>query len=60
MTTVSEAAPGGARNHAHERIWRRSTHALGKLWAKLIASLETPSAAARREVPPEVWRFPPF
>jgi len=56
MTTICETAP----TRAHAGIWRRTTRALGKLWAKMIASLEAPSAAARREVPPEVWRFPPF
>jgi hypothetical protein len=60
MTTICETAPTVARNRALAGIWHRSTHALGKLWAKMIASLEAPSAAARHEVPPEVWRFPPF
>jgi len=56
MTTLSETA----RNRPHAGIWHRATHALGKLWTKMIALPEAPSAAARREVPPEVWRFPPF
>ena len=60
MTTISETAPTVAHSRARAGIWHRMTHALGKLWAKMIASLEAPSAAARREVPPEVWRFPPF
>jgi hypothetical protein len=60
MTTISETAPTGAHNHPHAGIWHRSTRALGKLWAKVIALLEAPPAAARHEVPPEVWRFPPF
>ena len=60
MTTISETAPTRAHSRPHARIWQSATHALGKLWAKMIASLEAPSAAARREVPPEVWRFPPF
>jgi hypothetical protein len=54
MTTISETAPTGAR------IWHRTTRALGKLWAKVIALPEAHSDAARREVPPEVWRFPPY
>jgi len=59
VTTISETAPTIARNRPPAGIWHRTTHALGKLWAKMLASLEAP-AAARREVPPEVWRFPPF
>jgi hypothetical protein len=59
MTTINESAPTVAHNPRHAGIWHRTTHALGKLWAKMVASLEAP-AAARREVPPEVWRFPPF
>ena len=59
MTTISETAPTVARDRPRAGIWRRTTHALGKLWAKMVASLEAP-AAARREGPPEVWRFPPF
>jgi hypothetical protein len=57
MTTISETA---AHNHRHAGIWRRTTRALGKLWAKVVTLPEAPSAAARREVPPEVWRFPPY
>ena len=60
MTTISETAPTVAHDRPHSGIWHRTTHALGKLWAKMVALLEAPSAAARREVPPEVWRFPPF
>jgi hypothetical protein len=60
MTTISGTAPAVGHNRPDAGIWRRSTHALSKLWAKMVASLEAPSAAARREVPPEVWRFPPF
>jgi hypothetical protein len=60
MTTISETAPTIAHNRPHAGIWHRTARALGKLWAKMVASLEAPSAAARREVPPEVWRFPPF
>ncbi len=59
MTTISETTPTAGRG-AHAGIRHRVTHALGKLSAKMIALLEAPSAAARREVPPEVWRFPPF
>ena len=51
MTTIS---------HPHAGIWHRTTHALGKLWAKMIALSEAHSASARDEVPPETWRFPPF
>jgi hypothetical protein len=60
MTTVSETAPVGARHRPNAGLWHRTTHALGKLWAKVIALPDARSAAARREVPPEVWRFPPF
>ena len=64
MTTISETAPTLAHDRTHAGISHRATHALGKLWAKMVAKmvalLEAPSAAARREVPPEVWRFPPF
>jgi hypothetical protein len=51
MTTISQP---------HVGIWHRTTHALGKLWAKMIALSEAHSAAAGQEVPPESWRFPPF
>ena len=61
MTTISETAPTRARRRPAARIWHRATHALGKLWAKMIASLEAPSAAARREAPPsEYYLFPPY
>jgi len=56
MTTISQTT----RNKRHAGIWHRTTHALGKLWAKVIAFPEAHSAAARHEVPPEVWRFPPY
>jgi hypothetical protein len=48
------------RTQSHAGIWHRTTHALGKLWIKMIASPATRSAAAWPEVPPESWRFPPF
>jgi len=57
MTTISETAPIGARNRPLTGLWRRTTHALGKLWAKVVTSYDAPSAA---DVPPESWRFPPF
>ncbi len=57
MTTISDTR---ARNHRHAGIWWRTTHALGKLWAMVVTLPEAPSAVARREVPPEVWRFPPY
>ncbi len=60
MTTVNETALTRAHNHRHAGIWHRTTHALGKLWAKVIALPDAHSGAARREVPPEVWRFPPY
>ena len=60
MTTISETAPKAAHDHRHAGIWRRATHALGKLWAKVIALAEAHSAAAWPEVPPESWQFPPF
>jgi hypothetical protein len=58
MTTISETA---VHNYRHAWIWHRMTHALGKLWAKVITLPEAPSAAARREAPPsEYYMFPPF
>jgi hypothetical protein len=57
MTTLSETA--GAHNR-HLGVWHRATQALGKLWAKVLALPVAPSAAARQEVPPEYFRFPPY
>jgi hypothetical protein len=54
---ISETATG-ARNHPHAGIWHRTTHALGKLGAKMIRLLS--ASAAGLDVPPEAWRFPPF
>ncbi len=54
MTTIN-------RNQLHAGIWYRTTHALGKLWAKMVALPEAPSAAARQKAPPvEYFNFPPF
>ena len=58
MTTISETAPAGARHHPQAGIWHRTTHALGKLGAKVLTLLN--ASAAHLEVPPEGWRFPPF
>ena len=56
MTTIDKT-----RNHARAGIWHRTTHALGKLWAKMIAFPEAHSAAARREVGSrDYFMFPPF
>jgi hypothetical protein len=61
MTTISQTAPTGAHNQSHAGIWHHTTHALGKLWAKVIELPEAPSAAARRQAPPsEYFMFPPF
>jgi hypothetical protein len=61
MTTTSETAPTGAHTHPHAGIWRRTTHALGNLWRKVIALPEAPSAATRRKDPlSEYYNFPPF
>jgi hypothetical protein len=61
MTAISETAPTGARNQLHAWIWHRTTHALGKLWAKMVALPEAPSGGARRKAPPpEYFMFPPF
>jgi len=58
MTTISETT---VHNHRHAGIWHRMRHALGKLWTKVIALPEAPSAAARRKVPPsEYYLFPPY
>ena len=60
MTAINDA-PTGTRNQPHAGIWHRTTHTLGKLWAKMIALPEAPSAAARRKAPPpEYFMFPPF
>lgn len=60
MTTISEV-PIGAHDHPHAGIWRRTTHALGKLLEKMIALPEAPSATARRKAPPpDYFMFPPF
>jgi len=61
MTTISQAAPTGAPNQAHAGIWHRATHALGKLWAKVVALPAASSATARRRAPAsEYFNFPPF
>jgi hypothetical protein len=58
MTAICETT---SRHHPHAGVWRRATHALGKLWAKEVALPVAPSAAARREVlPPEYFNFPPY
>ena len=58
MTSISET---GSRNRGHAGIWHRTTHALGKLWAKMIALPDASSSAARRKAPPpEYFNFPPF
>jgi hypothetical protein len=57
MTTISETASAHDR---HVGIWYVATHALGKLWGKVLALPVAPSAAARHEVPPEYFRFPPY
>lgn len=50
-----------AHDHAHAGIWHRTTHALGKLWRKMIALPDASSPAARRKAPPpEYFHFPPF
>ena len=55
MTTIN------ANNQRHAGIWHRTTHALGTLWAKVIALPEAPSAAARRKVAPQdYYIYPPF
>jgi hypothetical protein len=61
MTTISEAAPTGARNQPHAGIWHRTTHALGKLWRKVIALPDaSPDSARRKALPSEYFNFPPF
>jgi hypothetical protein len=58
MTTISETA--GA-HHLHGGVWHRTTHALGKLWAKVVALPAAPSGATQRNAPPpEYFRFPPY
>ena len=55
MTTIN------ANNQRHAGIWHRTAHALGTLWAKVVALPEAHSAAARREAPPsEYYLFPPY
>ena len=59
MTAIT--APRRARNQPHTGIWYRTTHALGKLWATMIALPEAPADATRRKAPPpEYYYFPPF
>ena len=61
MTTITQSAPTGAHRHPDAGFWRRTTQVLGKLWAKMIALPEVPSAAAKRNAPPpEYFRFPPY
>ena len=55
MTTTTISNP------AHAGIWHRTTHAFGKLWAKVIAFPDAGPAAIRRKAPPpEYFDFPPF
>ena len=57
MTTINETA----RNQAHTGIWHRTTHALGKLWAKMIALPDASSVADRRRArSSDYYIFPPF
>jgi hypothetical protein len=59
MTSISETT--GIHKRPGTGIWHRTMHAVGKLWAKVIALPEAPSAATRRKVPPpEYFNFPPF
>jgi hypothetical protein len=58
MTAINETAPTGARNRPHAGIRLRTTHALGKLGAKVLSLLN--ASASHFEMPPEAWRFPPF
>jgi hypothetical protein len=60
MTTISEFAPKSAHDQPHAGLWHRTTHALGKLWAKVIALPEARPAASRHKVPLEYYRFPMF
>jgi len=53
MTTIDETL----HHQPHAGIFHRLTSALGRVWTKVIS---LPQAPANREVPPEVWRFPPF
>ena len=57
MTTINETFRANAR---HLDPWHRAMHALGKLWAKMLALPVAPSAAPRNELPPEYFRFPPY
>ena len=58
MTAIYETT---SPHNPHRGLWRRTTHALGKLWAKVLALPDAPSAVARREVlPPEYFNFPPY
>jgi hypothetical protein len=59
MTAI--AAPRGPRNQPPAGILHRTTHALGKLWATMVALPEAPAGATRRKAPPpEYYNFPPF
>ena len=57
MTAISETDT----HNGHAGFWHRTTHALGKLWAKVIALPDAPPNSARRKaLPSEYFNFPPF
>jgi hypothetical protein len=59
MATIT--APRRPHNQPHAGMWRRATHALGKLWATMITLPEAPAGATRRRaLPSEYYNFPPY
>jgi hypothetical protein len=55
MTTINP------HNRTHAGIWHRTTHALGTLWATVLALPDASGGATRRKAPPtEYFNFPPF
>ena len=53
MTAINET-----HNHSHDGIWHRTTHALGKFFAKVVA---LPAAPTRQKASwSDYYMFPPF
>jgi hypothetical protein len=48
------------RTTTTSRLWRRTTKALGKLWAGMLTLPEDPRRAANEELWTDFPRFPPF
>lgn len=58
MTAISTL---GGLDQPPAGIWRRTTRALGKLWASVLAWPEAPARSGRQTPPPsEYYNYPPF